>query len=400
MTQGLTQELVADVLVNLFGAAGLLIGAVALRRGDPRGPLTLRIVLALHVAALLFLVRSIAWIGGSIVLDRAVAAIASLVPLCALLVTEGMLRRHAPRWLKAALAFGSLALAALHLSGLVDGAHGGFVLMVQVVGSLCALAVLMLRRDRASLTAVENRGVERLIVVTAVLAALAATDFRTLFPHVPVRFGALGALVLLYVSLSPEGLSAPGRVRALTLALWAAIGIVLAFGFVAVQGDFDWLRIVRVAAVALAALILAALLSEHVAGIVERSRPVPALLLARDAEDFERGLRAHALFADAKILDGQALADVDDEAFAGLLARQPVLRRSRAPWGLPATDPGVERARSLMTAYGASHLALLSHSPLRVLALSLPSIAADPRTESEIELARRIGQAVYAGAPA
>ena len=54
-------------------------------------------VLALGMIALLFLVRGVAWWTGSVVLDRTSLIPAALFPLSALTVSEGILRRHAPR---------------------------------------------------------------------------------------------------------------------------------------------------------------------------------------------------------------------------------------------------------------------------------------------------------------
>jgi hypothetical protein len=53
-----------------------------------------------------------------------------------------------------------------------------------------------------------------------------------------------------------------------------------------------------------------------------------------------------------------------------------------------------------MSAHDATHLMMLTHQPLRIVALAVPAIAASARTDSEIQIARRIGQFVYAGGTA
>jgi hypothetical protein len=62
------------------------------------------------VVTLLFFVRGAAWWSGNAWLDRISLIPAALIPLGALLVTEGMLRRHAPRAVKMAIVFGGLLL--------------------------------------------------------------------------------------------------------------------------------------------------------------------------------------------------------------------------------------------------------------------------------------------------
>jgi len=90
-------SVMADSIVNLSAAIGIATAMIALSRRDPRGPLTRRLMFVLGLAAVLFLLRGIAWSSGSAWLDRLALLPAASVPLGALVLTEGMLRRHAPR---------------------------------------------------------------------------------------------------------------------------------------------------------------------------------------------------------------------------------------------------------------------------------------------------------------
>ena len=94
---------------------------VMLHRRDPRSPLTKRLLVMLGIIASLFLVRGAAWWTGSVWLDRLSMVPAALVPLGALIVTEGILRRHAQRIAKiVAVAGGSgLGLAGMLRHGTV-----------------------------------------------------------------------------------------------------------------------------------------------------------------------------------------------------------------------------------------------------------------------------------------
>ena len=93
----MTSGVIADSIVNLCGAIGVAVAMMTFYRRDPRSPLTRRLLLALGVIATLFLDRGLAWWSGSFVLDRLSVIPAALIPLGALIVTEGILRRHAPR---------------------------------------------------------------------------------------------------------------------------------------------------------------------------------------------------------------------------------------------------------------------------------------------------------------
>jgi hypothetical protein len=382
---------VADALVNILAGAGVAIVARANHRSDPRGAVTRRIVFALSVISALFFVRALDWLAGSMALGRLASALAGVTPLVGLLVVEGLLRRHASAPLKMAIVTGGALVA---LSALVDwpaGGVSGLELLVVVFGGYAALTWLLLARDKASLTRIENRSIRRLLGAVAFLLPLILTDFRSVFPFVPVRLGALGVLILLYVSFSATGLSAPGRARALGLLGFLAIASCFAFGFAAIQ-DTDYDALAKVTAVGFAGLVLAGLLSEELGARSERARPPSPLLRAMDRDGFEAAFRLDPILQDAKILDAAELADVDDPRLHALLARLPVLRRRDAPWGLDPRDGGVERALSLLMSHDASHLLRLRARPLRLVAFTVSAIASDPRTEAEIDLAQRLGE--------
>ena len=106
----MTSGVIADSIVNWCGAIGLAVAMMTFYRRDPKSPLTRRLLLALGVIALLFLMRGAAWWSGSALLDRLSVVPAALIPLGALIVTEGILRRHAPRAVKMAALFGGILL--------------------------------------------------------------------------------------------------------------------------------------------------------------------------------------------------------------------------------------------------------------------------------------------------
>ena len=198
---------IADSIVNLCGAIGLGVAMFALHRRDPRSPLTQRLLLMLGIVAVLFFVRGIAWWTGSVWLDRLSLIPAAAVPLGALIVTEGILRRHAPRGdqdrgrepapsCSASAAFSgwkafatpySIALALFQLAG------------------FATCAWLLATRDRGTLMASENRGIGRLAVGAILSFPSSLTDFQALAPDIPVRLGALGALLVVTAVLIAGG---------------------------------------------------------------------------------------------------------------------------------------------------------------------------------------------------
>jgi hypothetical protein len=389
----LEPALAADGIINLFGAGGMWAVANEARRANPHGPVTLRVVAALYLVAVLFVVRVPAWLTGNSMLGTLEHILASLTPLCSLIVAEGLLRRHAPHWLKVALVISPIALALTKTVPMLPSTVENAMLLVTVLGGHCAVAAVLWLRDVKSLTAAENMTVRRLLLAVLVLAPLIMTDFR--WPDIYVRLGAVGALLVVYLGLGSGNLHVPVRTRLLSLGMFLLIAALLGFEYDA-TGHHGTADLLRATAAGFSGLLFAALFSEARGASLERNRPAEPIIGATTVKAFTERLAAHPLLGSSHVLSGAMLDDVHDPSFVKLLADERVLRRSARPWGRSATDDGVERAISLMTAYDATHLALLSTQPLRVIAVQLPGIAFDERTESEIELVRLVGALVHA----
>jgi hypothetical protein len=387
---------IAESLINVMAGAGLAIVARANQRIDPHGPVTKRVVFALGLVSAFFFARAAGWILDSEILGRFGTMLAGATPLVGLFVVEGLLRRHAPLFAKASLSLGCVAVAVMTALNWRWTTLNQALLFILVVGGYGLLAWLLAARESLSLTSSENRTVRRLLTALPLLLVLLITDFRGLFPAIPIRLSALGVLLLMYSCFGADGLSAPGKTRALKLLGFLVIAMALALGLAATQSHPDGAADFEVAAVMFSSLVLAGLISEEIGARGERARPLSPLLSAMGPSEFEAALKTHHILQDARILEGAALRDVDDPALHALVRDRRVLRRRESPWGAPADSDGVERAMSLLTTYEATHLMRLGSDPLRIAAFAVPAIADDPRTDIEIVIAQRIGEALYA----
>ncbi len=390
MTPGVT----ADSIVNLCGAIGLGVAMAMLHRRDPRSPLTKRLLVMLGFIASLFLLRGAAWWTGSVWLDRLSMIPAALVPLGALIVTEGILRRHAPRIVKIAAVSGAIALGfagALGMEGFQ--AYDVLLALFQLAG-LAGCGWLLAFRDRSLLMASENRGIGRLAAGAVIVIPFMLTDFRALLPDIPVRLGALGALLVVTAILIVEGGAATRRqalaMTALRLCSAALLGAAAAF----VSPDVDAAQIMRFAAIAMSGVLTIGLMVDalrahfesQVPGVLNSVAASPAR--TRDALIAE--LERHPIFESARRCRESDLVAWDPALLRDFLSTRRVLRRTEAPWGLAPTDPAVERAVSLMAANSATHLIILNHDPVDLIVLAVPVISADPATETALALVRRL----------
>lgn len=387
--------IVADALASLFGAAGAFALAREIHRAEPLDPVARRIVFALRFVAVFFLVRAVSWVTGDRVASHVVDLLAAATPLVSLVVAEGLMRRHAPRMLKLIVA-GSLVLLLL-LKTLPDVPADvvSVLMLTSVIGGYLGIAGFLWLRDTASLSGAENSNIRRVILALLVLSPLVLTDFRSVWPDVPVRLGAVGALLLLYLSFGTGNRQASIANRVGTIAVFAIIAAIFAFGYSTTDSIVGCAHIARVFVVGFSGLLLAAIISEARGASSERAGSNLSLLGVVSPQTFEAGLRAHPLLGNAQLLSGAALDHVRDSAFDALLADNSVLRRSEAPWGRPPGDDGVERALSLMTAYDSTDLAVLTRSPLRLMLFSLPAVSRDARSEADIQLARLVGELAF-----
>lgn len=388
----MTSGVIADSIVNLCGALGLGVAMFALYRRDPRSPLTRRLLLLLGVVAVLFLTRGVAWWSGSVWLDRLSLVPAAFVPLGALVVTEGILRRHAPPIIKI------VALAGAVLIGLggafsYDTPSAILLAAFQLAGFACC-AWLLAMRDRNSLLASENRSIGRLAAGALIVMPFLVTDFQALAPDIPVRLGALGALLVVTAVLIAGSGAETRRQGILLTALRLVSSALLGAAAACVSPDVDAAQTMRFCAIAIAGVLTIGLMTDTLRALFESQ--VPGVLnsvatsTARTRDELIAELARHPMFESARRYRESDLIAYDPPLLRDFLSVRRVLRRPDAPWGLAGSDPAVERMVSLMKAGNATHLIILSHDPVDVLALAVPVISADPATETALALVRRL----------
>jgi hypothetical protein len=391
----MTSGVIADSIVNLCGALGLSVAMFALYRRDPRGPLTQRLLVMLGIAAALFFTRGVGWWTDSVWLDRLSLIPAATVPLGALIVTECILRRHAPILAKIAAVAGAILLGVGGILGLESYATSySIVLSLFQLAGFATCAWLLATRDRSTLMASENRGIGRLAVGSIMVIPFIVTDFRVLAPDIPVRLGALGALLVVTAVLIAGGGTETRRQGILMTTLRLLSAALLGAAAACVSPDVDAAQVMRFCAIAISGVLTIGLMTDTLRALFESQ--VPGVLnsvaasAARTRDELIGELARHPMFESARRHREADLAFYDPSLLQSFLSSRRVLRRPEAPWGLSASDPAVERVLSLMKANHATHVIILSHDPIDLLVLAVPVIAADPATETALALVRRL----------
>src|SRR5262249_34348388 len=121
-------------------------------------------------------------------------------PIGMTVFVEGLLRRHVPQWMKLLATIGTVIgfvanVVRIPLRAAAVPLVAGFVTLIVLLATLAALGLILIRRDRASLSRSANALVRACTVVAVLSIPLAVTDFRMDLGWPVVRLGTLGALL-------------------------------------------------------------------------------------------------------------------------------------------------------------------------------------------------------------
>ncbi|MEL6959129.1 MAG: hypothetical protein AAGL89_09290 [Pseudomonadota bacterium] len=385
--------IIGNLFLSLTALTGLLILQGVITARDSMAPINRRFLFGLRVMALLFAGRVMMIITGVEAFRFFVLLGAALIPIAVLLLTEGLLRRHAPLWAKIWVGGGTVifALSSLWWSPSVDPPRLIGLLIFQVSGLLIG-GWLTLTRDRATLSAAENQTVERLALSLILLIPLAAADFLILFIGLPAQVSPLGVLFLCWLAVSLGRSQAQHRAPLVSFTA-IVLGAGLSASVVAMMLGLERDATILTLSVILSAILVAVLFIE---AQTLRTEEQSETLLRHIAEDrsgsslaFLRGLQSHPLVEGAALIDAEELADLDADVLFHIFRIRPVLRRADPPF----TD-GAEgdHIKHLFKRFDASHILIADDDPFTLVALSMPSLASSPRAELELAAVQRMAR--------
>ncbi len=385
----------AGIMTELFLSCAALVGLAVLdrmlTRRDAWDPLNRRFVFGVRVTMLLFAGRALLIVTGVAGFRILVLLGAGLIPLAVLLLTEGLLRRHAPRWIKVLIGGGTVIslVSAFWYSGSIDPLRLMALLAFQIAG-FCVAGWLILRRDRASLSAGENTMVARLGLSLFAFIPMAAGDFLMVYLGLPIQFSALAVLILCWLAIG-LGRSQWGHgatLVSLGMIIAAAVLVGSLIGFFGTLGRDGTLLCI---ALIMAAMFLLAIFNDARAlRSEEQSLGLLRHMADADTDDplaFLRDLQAHPLVEGAVVLSADSLAGLQAATLAAIFEASPVLRRAAPPNLGAAAD---DHIAYLFAHYSATHIMRVAVAPPVFIALSMPSLSASPMAELELQVVQRM----------
>ncbi len=385
----------ATVLTELFLSCGALLGLLTLQnvliRRDGWDPINRRFLFGIRVTMMLFAGRVLIIVTGGEWFRIFVLMGAASIPLAVLLLTEGLLRRHAPPLIKAFVAGGAIVfgLSAFWYSQNIDPPRLIALLVFQIL-SFCLAGWLILTRDRASLSMSENTTVTRLGWSLILFIPMAFGDFMLIYIDLPIQFSALGVLILcwLAIGLGRAHLGHRATLMNLVVMVTAAVGVGIMIGFFGALGRDGTL--LCIAAIMTTLFLVAIFNDARTLRSEEQSMGLLRHLAEAETDDplaFLRDLQSHPLVEGAVVISEDNLASLQEETLAEVFAAAPVLRRSDPPQLGPLAD---DHITYLFDRYSATHILLAAAAPRILIALSMPSLSASPQAELELQVVQRM----------
>lgn len=385
----------ATIMTQLFLSCAALVGLFALQsvlvRRDPWDPINRRFLFGVRITMVLFAGRALMILTGIEAFRILVLFAAAVIPLAVVILTEGLLRRHAPPLIKIVIGGGALlfAVSSLWYSDSIDPGRLFALLGFQLLGFILS-GWLIVNRDEGSLSSNENGMVVRLGLSLILFIPLAVGDFLLLYIDLPIQFSALGVLILCWLAI---GLGRPHLGHQATL---INLGVMIAAAalvggmigtFTALGRDGYLLTIATI----MTTLFLVAILNDARAlRLEEQSLGLLHQLAHAKTDDpmtFLRELQNHPLVEGAVVVSAESLAGLQDDVLDRVFAVAPVLRRADPP---QLGDVAQDHIAYLFDRYSATHVMLAMPEPRTLVALSMPSLGASPSAELELQVVQRM----------
>lgn len=386
-------HLIADSLVTLAAIAGLLVLFGVLRRSGPADTLTGRFQLGLAVLIVLLAGRFLWWTTESPVFVPVMFVSAGLIPLATIVLTEGLLRRHAPPFVKYGLLIATVVFVVIAFlpDALVEPVRSYALLGFQFAGFLAA-GWMVLVRDRTSLSPRENWLTDRIALSLLLILPFLVTDFRFDGSQMPVRLAGIAILFVCWLAVGMGRSSLGHRDTIKAFAVLAASSMVAGAG-IGMIADLGFTFTVQATALVLSAALVAAIFIDAMNLGAEERRDSLLTHIAHgketDAAAFLRGLREHMLVEGALMLGAKDLSEFDAGELRAIFAADPV--RSIAEARRQASPPSeYEQLQALLERYDVTHIMLVAREPLTLVALNMPALAATPGAETELRAAQRV----------
>lgn len=383
--------LFADSIVSLAALFGLMLLVTFIKRSG-KDSISRRFLFTIRVIQFLLFFRILYWISDVGIFDALTFITAGMLPLSMIILTEGLLRRHASKTVKT-IAVGSVVIfivLGFLPENIAEPWRSGLLFTAQLWGFVTA-GYMAWTRDKESLSSSENRVIERIALSIPLIILLLITDFRIAGFESPIRLSGLSILFMcwLTVSLERSHLKNTDMLRAFSVLIAGAVmaGIAIAYLLETNLNGY-----IQISVITLSATMVAVLYNDCISLRFDERRDSLLKHIAQgdfsSSQNFLRGLQNHPLVEGAVILSQEELGDFDKNILRSIFSNDALQRKT----DIIKTDKSekAEHLNWLFERYNATHIILVSNKPISLVALSMPSLAASPGAETELRAVQRM----------
>lgn len=386
--------LYANIFINLLAAVGLLTVGAGLRRSPTPNIIATRLIWLIVFAASLFIARALFWGTGFGLLGRLELMIAAVLPLLLVIVTEGVLRRHAPFAIKLSVVglAGLLIFMSIFSYSVIDPIRAYIMAAGQMLSLVFCIGWLTFR-NRGDRTRSENLTADIFLGLLILAGTLILTDYSSI-TNFPVKLGALGLLMSAYVLVSTI---APGfSVRKILTesALIVFVTFMLTSLATTTLGVSDANAILRLIGTCLTLFLTAIILVRYFGIRLSAQRSVAPLLNAPTAE-LEPFLEASLdtdLMQETKIISSDSLGEYDLDQIEDYLVNIGVFSVDglEKTFQTEAYQSAAEQLSVMLDKYNASHITLVARQPAKFLVTSIPAFVHGENTTNYLSMLNKI----------
>jgi hypothetical protein len=381
----------ADSIVSAAALFGLMILVSSIKRSG-RDSISRRFLFSLYIIQLLLFFRILTWVTGIWLFDALTFMTAGVLPLGMIILTEGLLRRHASKLVKMIAAGTAIAFIPLAFlpEGFAEPWRSVLLLAAQLWGFFTA-GYMVWTRDKESLSSAENIIIERIALSIPLIIPLIITDFRIPDFESPVRLSGVAILFmcLLTVSLERSHLKNSDMLRAFLILLSGSIFAGIAISYLV---DTDLTGYIQICVITLSATMVAVVYNDSISLRFDERRDSLLKHMAEgninSSATFLRGLQDHPLVEGAVILEEEDLEDFDHKLLKSVFEGDALQRKNDMSSANSSAE--AEHLDWLFERFNATHVILVSNAPLSLVALNMPSLSASPGAETELRAVQRM----------
>ncbi len=381
----------ADSIVSTAALFGLMILASSIKRSG-KDSISRRFLFSLYIIQLLLFFRILTWITGIWLFDALTLMVAGILPLAMIILTEGLMRRHASKLVKMIAAGTAIAFIPLALfpESFAEPWRSVLLLSAQLWAFLTA-GYMVWTRDKESLSSAENIIIERIALSIPLIIPMIITDFRIPEFEVPVRLSGIAILFMcwLTVSLERSHLKNSDMLRAFLILLSGSILAGLAISYLI---ETDLTGYIQICVITLSATLVAVLYNDSISLRYDERRDSLLRHMAKgnikSSASFLTGLQDHPLVEGAVILEEKDLEDFDHSLLKSVFTRDALQRKNGIIEANTSNES--ENLKWLFERFNATHVTLVSNTPLSLVALNMPSLSASPGAEIELRAVQRM----------